>query len=133
MGPMSEGQSALARRLTGQGDDLADLLGLECRRGTRTRCITQPLGERLPLARAPVFAPALHGRAPDVQLPSRLAYAASRASHENDACAHHQTLRCVMLSHDGFKTVAVLCGDVDRGSSATGHSEQFPEKFSCSA
>jgi hypothetical protein len=46
--PMGEWSDALARRLTGQGDDRADLLGLECRWCSQARCIRQVIGERLP-------------------------------------------------------------------------------------
>jgi hypothetical protein len=50
---MDEEPATLASRLTGRGDALADLLGLEDMWGTRARSITQPLGERLNVAGAP--------------------------------------------------------------------------------
>ena len=124
LAPMGEGPPALARRLTGQSDDLADLLGLECRRGTRTRRIAQSLGERLSRAGTPASAPALHGRAPKTQFPSRLVDADTRIGQQDDARTHHQALRRMVLSHDGFKTVTVFRGQIDGDSSAAGHGEQ---------
>ena len=59
LGPMGKGPVARTGWLTGQGNDLADLLGLKGRRGARARAITQPLGEALPLVGAPALAPAL--------------------------------------------------------------------------
>jgi hypothetical protein len=62
-----------------------------------------------------------------LQLSGRLVHADTCAGHQDDARTHHQTLRRVMLPQNGFKTVAVFCRDTDRGSSAAGHSEQFPK------
>jgi hypothetical protein len=45
----------------------------------------------------------------------------TRIGQEDDACTHHQALRRVVLSHDGFKTAAVFRGQIDGDSSAAGH------------
>ena len=92
--------------------------------GPRTRRIAQPFGERPPLAGKPAFAPALHGGAPDVQLPSRLVHTDTRIGQKDNARTHYQALRRVVLSHDGFKTVAVFRRQIDGDSSAAGHGEQ---------
>jgi len=124
LAPMGEGPPALARRLTDQRDDLADLLGRERRRRTRARRIAQSLGERLPRAGTPAFAPALPGRAPETQFPRRLVHADTRIGLQDDARTHHQALRRVVLSYDGFKTAAAFRGQIDGDSSATGHGKQ---------
>ena len=125
LGPMGEGPSARARWLTGQGDELADLLGLEGWRGAWARGVKQPLGEGLPFAATPAFAPTLHGRAPHLQPPGRLTHPDTVAGYQNDLRTQHQTLRRVTLPHNGFKTVAVFRGDMHGGSSAAGHGEQL--------
>jgi hypothetical protein len=123
MAPMGEEPPALARRPTGQSDDLVDLVGLERRRGTRTRRIAQSLGERQFLAGPQASAPALYGRAPKTQFPSRLVDADTRIGQQ-DGTRTHQALRRVVLSHDGFKTVAVFPGQIDGKGSAACHGKQ---------
>jgi hypothetical protein len=66
----------------------------------------------------------LHGRTPKTQFPSRLVDADTRIGQEDDARPHHQALWRVVLSHDGFKTVAVFRGQIDGDSRAAGHGKQ---------
>ena len=101
-----------------------EVTGLVGRRGPRIRRIAQPFGERPPLAGKPAFAPGLQGCAPNVQLPSRLVHTDTRIGQKDDARTHHQALRRKVLSHDGFKTVAVFRRQIDADSSAAGHGEQ---------
>ena len=118
--PMRERLLAVARRLAGQGDDRADLLRGERRRGARAWGIAQPLGERLPVTVAPTRPPALHRRAPDAQLLGRLPHPGPLTSQQNDARARHDTLWCPALAHERLKTPAVFRGDMNGHQQHTG-------------
>jgi hypothetical protein len=51
-------------------------------------------------------------------------HADTRIGQQDDARTHHQALGRVVLSHDGFKTVAVFRGQIDGKGSAAGHGKQ---------
>src|SRR5215813_8090613 len=58
--PMPDGTPRRLRRLTGQGDDLAPLLGTERRRRPWSRCVLEALRDGTVVAPQPVAAPAPH-------------------------------------------------------------------------
>ncbi len=82
---MAQRQVALCRRLlAGQCDNRADLLGRECRRRARTRCVSQAFSDRHGFGRAaPASQPVAHSLRPDAKLARALANPGPRRRQQN--------------------------------------------------
>ena len=121
IGPARQLHPLAHRRLAGQGDERADLLGGKGRRGARARVIAQTLGHRLIGALAPAPTPALHQRAADLQGGRRLAHALTGVGGENDPRADGQQLGRGVLTHQRLQLSALSIGEGNGNRATTCH------------
>ena len=89
---MAQRQIALRQRLfAGQCDNCADLLGRECRRCARTRCVGQAFSDRHGFGRAaPASQPVAHGLRPHAELARARANLGSRRGQQNHLSTFRQ-------------------------------------------